>query len=93
VADIIDQGFLCHRSITQLWTEIARNLTESVILPMDVQWYASYLKEAFGDIKSRYEKQLEANKSTLSNLKMLHFIALIIPNGKYLYNRIFRCRC
>ncbi|XP_057377944.1 N-acetylated-alpha-linked acidic dipeptidase 2-like [Daphnia carinata] len=56
VADIIDKDFLYHRAVTQLWTEIAHNLTESVILPMDLAWYAIYLSESVANIKTRVTK-------------------------------------
>ena len=45
---------------TRLWTEIARNLTESVLLPMELEWYGSYLREAFDHIKSRHNERPEA---------------------------------
>ena len=68
VGGIIDRGFLYHRAVSQLWAEIALNLTESVILPLDAAQYGLYLEGAFVDIRSRYKDQLEANGATLSNV-------------------------
>ena len=62
----MDKGFLYHRSRTQLWAEIALNLTESKIIPLDVDWYATHLNETFSDIKLRYEHRLEQNNASLS---------------------------
>ena len=56
--DMMDKGFLHHRAVTQLWAEITRNLTESDILPFDVQWYASYLGNELNQLKSRYTQQI-----------------------------------
>lgn len=61
----MDKGFVYHRTVTQLWTEVARNLLESVLLPMDLDWYATYLNESVTGIKDRYGAQLEANQATL----------------------------
>ena len=61
----MDPGFVHHRAVAQLWAEIARNLTESVILPMDLNWYSTFLTESFGNIQSRYGQQLTANNATL----------------------------
>ena len=55
---------LYHRAVTQLYAEIALNLTESVVLPFDIQWYATHLKEEMGKIKMRYGHQLKANNET-----------------------------
>lgn len=59
-----------HKAITQMWAEMARNLTESIILPMDISWYATYLTDSLIEIKERYGAQLEANQASLSmNIK------------------------
>lgn len=62
----MDPGFLHHRAVTQLWAEIARNLTESIVLPMDVNAYATFLTDGFVALKERYETILLANQATLS---------------------------
>ena len=66
VSELMDKDFLYHRALTQMWAEMALTLAESVILPMDINGYATYLKKAFNDIKDRYGKQLSDNKATLS---------------------------
>lgn len=65
----MDKGFVYHRAVTQLWTEVARNLLESVVLPMDLDWYATYLNESVAGIKNRYGAQLEANQATLTHFE------------------------
>ena len=65
LANIMDQGFLYHRAVTQLWAEIALNLTESVILPLDTRWYSQFLKEEFVAINSTYRQRLIDNGATL----------------------------
>lgn len=69
LANIMDKGFVYHRAVTQLWTEVARNLLESVVLPMDLDWYATYLNESVAGIKNRYGAQLEANQATLTHFE------------------------
>jgi Transferrin receptor-like dimerisation domain len=66
LADIMDRGFLHHRAVTQLWAEVARNLLESVVLPLDLDWYAAYLAEEVAKIRSLYGPKLEANNATMN---------------------------
>lgn len=75
LADIMDVGFLHHRAVTQLWAEVARNLLESVVLPLDPDWYATYLAEEVAGIQSRYGAKLEANNATMNyfQLAVTHF--------------------
>ena len=61
VVDIIDRQMVCHRALAQLWAEVARNLSESVILPLNVTRYATYLTDALSSLKSVYNDRLEAN--------------------------------
>lgn len=68
VSGIMDRGFHFHRAVSQLLAEMALNLTDSVILPLDVARYGLYLEGAFVNIKSRYKDKLEANGATLSNI-------------------------
>lgn len=65
LASIMDKGFVFHRSVAQLWAEMARNLTESIVLPLDLEWYAIHLKESFDDIQNKYGSRLESNGATL----------------------------
>ena len=71
-------------SITEpsLWAEIARNLTESVILPMDLNWYSIFLTDSFRNIQSRYGPLLAANNATLRKYQKL-LIQLILPNNDF----------
>ena len=72
----MDVGFLHHRAVTQLWTEVARNLLEADVLPMDLDWYATYLDEEVAGIQSRYGAQLEANNATMNYIQesVVHFV-------------------
>ena len=65
LADIIDSGLVHHVAITQLWTEIARRLIESEILPIDVTWYAIHLTDSFNAIQLKYGERLAANNVKL----------------------------
>lgn len=69
LAELIDKGFRHHQAVTQLWGEIALNLTESTVLPFDIEWYSTYLTEAFAEVKSRYNDRLEANGASLSKIQ------------------------
>ena len=59
-------GFVLHRSVTQLWIEVARNLLEADVLPINLDWHATYLDEQVVVIKSGYGDQLEANNTTMN---------------------------
>jgi len=48
-----------------MWADMTLTLADSVILPMDIEGYAVYLKEAFNEIKDRYGNQLSDNNATL----------------------------
>ncbi len=61
----MDKDFKYHRAITQMWADMTLTLADSVILPMDITGYATYLKEAFTDIKTRYGKKLSDNSANL----------------------------
>ena len=74
--NMIDRGFVHHRAITQLWAEVARNLTESDILPFDVQWYASYLNNALADLQTRYTAQLNQSGIYFGTNGPVHFQSL-----------------
>ena len=74
----MDQNFHFHRAITQLWSEVSRTLMESIILPMDIRWYADYLQNAFVDIRTRYGAQLAANGATLGNFNLKYFFFNIL---------------
>ena len=75
---MLDQNFVHHRAVSQLWAEFARNLTESIILPIDITWYARYLNESFANIKEQYNAQLEANGATLSMSRKVTINKLIL---------------
>ncbi len=57
---LVDPGFRYHRAMTQLWAEVARNLSESAVLPFDVQWYADEVNRSLADLKIRYTQQLQS---------------------------------
>ena len=76
LANIMDQNFHFHRAITQLWAEVARTLMESIILPMDIRWYADYLQIEFNKIQTTYESTLKANGATLGTFTELIYFFL-----------------
>ena len=78
----MDPAFVHHRAVAQLWAEIARNLTESVILPMDLNWYSIFLTDSFRNIQSRYGPLLAANNASLRKYQKL-LIQLILPNNDF----------
>ncbi|XP_022094263.1 putative N-acetylated-alpha-linked acidic dipeptidase [Acanthaster planci] len=46
-----DPGFVYHRAMAQLLSEMARNLAEEVKLPMDVAVYAEYVQEYYQNLR------------------------------------------
>ena len=70
---MLDEDFLYHRAVTQVWAEMALNLAESVLLPMDIKGYAAYLKDSFAYLKLTHGKQLENNNATLSEIYLIYF--------------------
>ena len=76
----MDKGFQYHRAVSQFWAEMARNLAESVVLPLDIKWYSVFLTEEFSKIKTRYNDRLMANGATLGKqhpVKFYHFYVCI----------------
>ncbi|XP_033635312.1 putative N-acetylated-alpha-linked acidic dipeptidase [Asterias rubens] len=47
----LDPGFKYHKAMSQLMGEIARNLAESILLPMDVGVYAEYVKGYYESLR------------------------------------------
>ena len=68
LANLTDRDFLFHQAVTQLWAEIALNLAESTILPMDITRYANYLMESYAQIETTYGQRLTANGATLGKI-------------------------
>lgn len=52
--------------MAQLWAEMALSLADSAVLPLDINWYAIYLKEVFDQFKLRYNEQISNGGTTLS---------------------------
>ena len=47
-----DPGFIYHRAMTQLVGELARNLAESILLPMNVAVYAEHVHGYFENLRN-----------------------------------------
>ncbi|XP_071801954.1 N-acetylated-alpha-linked acidic dipeptidase 2-like [Asterias amurensis] len=54
----LDYGFLRHQAVARLWAEVARDLSESAILPFNCKDYASKIRGTMDDVKSAYESQM-----------------------------------
>ena len=48
-------------------TEMVRDLSEAVILPFDIELYASFLKAAFNNLQKPYNHLLQANGVSIGN--------------------------
>lgn len=72
VANIVDQGFLCHKSMTQIWIETGRHFADDLILPFDLRNYGQQIKQDQNNIQlqkiQKYERDYDLNMKHLKNL-------------------------
>lgn len=85
MANVIDKGFVHHRAVAQLWAEVALNLTESTVLPFDIQGYSAYLNASFNDIKLRYGDRLITNGANLGLSKSFELFEPLLARSLVLF--------
>lgn len=56
--NFVDRDFEYHKTLTQLWLQIALTLTDQPLLPFNCSQYAHRLTYYAKDIKNKYEKVL-----------------------------------
>ncbi|KAL4238328.1 hypothetical protein ACF0H5_003039 [Mactra antiquata] len=59
VDKIMDQGFHYHKAIGQMWIEMARDLSDSLLIPYNVTDYGTTLEDIRQTFMDRFRKQLE----------------------------------
>ena len=75
----MDRGLAFHRAIAQLMGEMVRALSEAVVLPFDIEFYALFLKSALSRLEMRYKHLLESNGASFGNDSLIsRFFSLMI---------------
>lgn len=64
---VTDGTLQFYQAITQLSTEIVRDLSEAVVLPFDIELYASSFKAALTNLQKPYNHLLQANGISIRN--------------------------
>ena len=65
--DETDGTYQFHRAIAQLMIEMVRDLSEAVVLPFDIELYASSLKAALTNLQKFHNHFLQANGASIRN--------------------------
>ncbi|XP_077994025.1 N-acetylated-alpha-linked acidic dipeptidase 2-like [Glandiceps talaboti] len=68
VKQFIDPDFTASLAVARLWAEVARDLSESVIIPFDCKDYAKQLKDAVANLKDAYETNMASKGITFGAL-------------------------
>lgn len=61
VDEIMDQGFMYHKAIGQIWAEMGRDLADSLILPFNVSDYSGVIKSIGKTFMQSFKQQMENN--------------------------------
>lgn len=69
VDKIMDIGFKYHKAVGQVWTEMARNLADSLILPFNLTDYSNTLKGLGDNLLSQFGKLMDDNGVLTEYLK------------------------
>ncbi|XP_064646378.1 N-acetylated-alpha-linked acidic dipeptidase 2-like [Lineus longissimus] len=65
----IDSDFQYHLAVSRSWGEMARNLADSLILPLNFRDYATELEGYFNDFSKAYKDLLDSQKIKLDEFK------------------------
>jgi len=65
-SNIVDRGFVHHQAVARMWAVAAVTLSDSVILPLDILAYASYLNHSLSLLHTKYGPILQQNGVSLS---------------------------
>ncbi|XP_033104015.1 N-acetylated-alpha-linked acidic dipeptidase 2-like isoform X2 [Anneissia japonica] len=58
VKTFLDWDFKRHQAVARVWTELARNFADSIILPFDCIDYANKIRSAINSIRTSYEDNM-----------------------------------
>ncbi|XP_053400918.1 N-acetylated-alpha-linked acidic dipeptidase 2-like [Mercenaria mercenaria] len=61
VDKIADRGFKYHKTMGQIWTEVTRDLADSLLLPFNVSDYSSVLKDLGETFITRFDKEMRGH--------------------------------
>lgn len=61
VDKIMDKGFKFHTAVGQIWTEVARDLADSLILPFDITDYSTVLEDLADTLLKEFGLQMNKN--------------------------------
>ena len=61
----VDRDFEYHKTLTQLWLQIALTLTDQPLLPFNCSQYASRLTYYAKDVQTKYDKILNQHNIVL----------------------------
>ena len=54
----LDFNFFRHQAVTRIWTELTRDLADSVILPLNCTDYALKITGSMESVKVAYEERI-----------------------------------
>ncbi|XP_053398140.1 N-acetylated-alpha-linked acidic dipeptidase 2-like [Mercenaria mercenaria] len=61
VNKIMDKGFKFHTAVGQIWTEVARDLADSLIVPFDITDYSTVLNDLADTLLANFGQEMSAN--------------------------------
>ncbi|XP_046656100.1 N-acetylated-alpha-linked acidic dipeptidase 2-like [Daphnia pulicaria] len=69
-SNIVDRGFVHHQAVARMWAVAAVTLSDSVILPLDILAYASYLNHSLSLLHTKYGPILQQNGVSLKHVRV-----------------------
>ncbi|XP_035675043.1 putative N-acetylated-alpha-linked acidic dipeptidase [Branchiostoma floridae] len=69
VKEFIDPDFVYHRALVQIWGELARNMADSLLIPLGVEDYADFLQKTTYDFEQAAKAKLDEKNISLDGLK------------------------
>ena len=63
----MDPGFKYHRAVGQVWAEISRRLSDSVLLPLNFTTYAEHLLDEWDRLKGDYGEAMRKQNINLGD--------------------------
>ena len=64
----LDYNFYRHQAVARLWTELARDLADSVILPMNCTDYAIKVHNSMDLVKEAYQDRMSQEGITFGKI-------------------------
>ncbi|XP_067942512.1 glutamate carboxypeptidase 2-like [Watersipora subatra] len=88
VDHIMDPGFQKFRAVAQVLSEVVRDLSDSLVLPLDVQSFSRYLKEESDKIFEVHEALMVANNLTHDIEYFRHAVSVFQKDAEELTEQI-----